>query len=154
MHPVNSSNSSGTNTVQQTIRHIMYNVEAPPTKYTTNTRKSLHLRSYRPLVTLPTVTVNSDLRPWLREYIGEPACQISRSKVITSSTARSAKHQYLSYSEADFEVFRPEGATRCTDGGEIWHGVGRSPPPCKHGWGDQRSSSMPNFTPIGATIRV
>jgi len=28
--------------------------------------------------------------------------------------------RYLSYSEADFEVFRP--ATRCTDGGEIWHG--------------------------------
>jgi len=26
------------------------------------------------------------------------------------------------YSEADFEVFRPAGATRCTDGGETWHG--------------------------------
>ena len=24
--------------------------------------------------------------------------------------------RYLSYSEADFEVFRPAGATRCTDG--------------------------------------
>jgi len=23
----------------------------------------------------------------------------------------------------DFEVFRPTGATRCTHGGEIWHGV-------------------------------
>ena len=30
--------------------------------------------------------------------------------------------RYLVYSEADFEVFRPTGATRCTDGGEIWHG--------------------------------
>jgi len=30
--------------------------------------------------------------------------------------------RYLVYSEADFEVFRPAGATRCTDGGEIWHG--------------------------------
>jgi len=29
---------------------------------------------------------------------------------------------YLIYSEADFEVFCPTGATRCTDGGEIWHG--------------------------------
>jgi len=29
---------------------------------------------------------------------------------------------YLSYSEADFEVFRLAGATHCTDGGEIWHG--------------------------------
>ena len=28
----------------------------------------------------------------------------------------------LSYSEANFEVFRPAGVTRCTDGGEIWHG--------------------------------
>jgi len=32
--------------------------------------------------------------------------------------------KYLIYSEADFEVFRPAGATRCTDGGEIWHGGG------------------------------
>ena len=32
--------------------------------------------------------------------------------------------RYLIYSEADFEVFRPAGATRCTDGGEIWHGGG------------------------------
>jgi len=37
-------------------------------------------------------------------------------------------HLYLSYSEADFEVFRPAGATRCTNGGEIWHGGPR--------WGD------------------
>ena len=29
--------------------------------------------------------------------------------------------RYLVYSEADFEVFRPAGATRYTDGGEIWH---------------------------------
>jgi len=28
---------------------------------------------------------------------------------------------YLSYSEADFEIFRPAGATRGTDEGEIWH---------------------------------
>jgi len=30
--------------------------------------------------------------------------------------------RYLTYSEADFEVLRPAGAKRCTDGGEIWHG--------------------------------
>ena len=48
--------------------------------------------------------------------------------------------RYLVYSEADFEVFRPAGATRCTDGGEIWHGGG--------------DLYMPNFTPIGATTRV
>ena len=41
--------------------------------------------------------------------------------------------RYLVYSEANFEVFRPAGATRCTDGAEIWHGGGdrRSPPPCQ-----------------------
>ena len=32
--------------------------------------------------------------------------------------------RYLVYSEADFEVFRPAGATRSTDGGEIWQGEG------------------------------
>jgi len=32
--------------------------------------------------------------------------------------------RYLVYSEADFEVFRPAGVTRCTDGSEIWHGGG------------------------------
>ena len=32
--------------------------------------------------------------------------------------------RYFVYSEADFEIFRPAGATRCTDGGEIWHGGG------------------------------
>ena len=30
-----------------------------------------------------------------------------------------AKRRYLSNAEADFEVFRPAGATRCTDGNEI-----------------------------------
>jgi len=52
---------------------------------------------------------------------------------ITGSIAHSAKRRYLSYSEADLEVFRPAGVTRCTDGGEIWHGGGdqRSPHPSK-----------------------
>ena len=62
--------------------------------------------------------------------------------VITASIVSSETCRYLIYSEADFEVFRHAGVTRCTDGGEIWHGGGDLP------------SSMPNFTPIGATIRV
>jgi len=41
------------------------------------------------------------------------------SPVIADSIARSAKRRYISYSEADFEVFRPAGATRCTDLGWI-----------------------------------
>ena len=35
--------------------------------------------------------------------------------IIARSTTRSTTRQYLSYPEADFEVFRPTGATRCTD---------------------------------------
>jgi len=56
---------------------------------------------------------------------------------ITGSIARSATRRYLSYPVTDFEVFRPAGATRCTDGGEIWRGEGDP-------------SSMPNFTSNGA----
>ena len=52
--------------------------------------------------------------------------------IITGSIARSASRRYLIYSEADFEVFRPARATRCTDGVKF---------------------GMPNFTPIGATCR-
>jgi len=51
-------------------------------------------------------------------------------EIFTGSIASSAKWRYISYSEADFEVFRPTGVTRCTDGGDIWHGE-RSTPPCQ-----------------------
>jgi len=36
--------------------------------------------------------------------------------IFTGSIARNATRRYLIYSQADFEVFRPAGATRCTDG--------------------------------------
>jgi len=55
---------------------------------------------------------------------GVRACSQGDSDVITGSIARSATRRYLIYSEADFEVFRPAGATRCTDWGEIWPGGG------------------------------
>jgi len=56
--------------------------------------------------------------------------------LLLPATLRAAQAcRYLIYSEADFEVFRPAGATRCTDWGEIWHGM-------------EEPSSMPkNFTP-------
>jgi len=60
--------------------------------------------------------------------------------IITGSIAHSAKCRYLSYSEADFEVFRPAGAT------DTLHRCGSNLA--------QVPSSMPNFTPIGATVRV
>jgi len=44
--------------------------------------------------------------------------------IFTGSIARSATCRYLIYSEADFDVFLPAGATRCTDWGEIWEGGG------------------------------
>jgi len=44
--------------------------------------------------------------------------------LFTGSIARSTRRRYLVYSEADFEVFRPAGAIRCTDLGETWHGGG------------------------------
>ena len=34
---------------------------------------------------------------------------------VSGSIASSATRRYLSYSEADFEFFRPAGATRCTN---------------------------------------
>jgi len=39
--------------------------------------------------------------------------------IFTGSIERSARRRYLIYSEADFEVLRPAGTTRCTDGGKF-----------------------------------
>ena len=55
---------------------------------------------------------------------------------LLSICQRSTRRWYLIYSEADFEFFCPAGATRCTDGGEIWHRRAPKVP-----------SSVPNFTP-------
>ena len=53
-----------------------------------------------------------------------PAAGVAKNVLfVTGSIARSATRRYLIDSEADFEVFRPTWATRCTDGGEIWHGI-------------------------------
>jgi len=45
--------------------------------------------------------------------------------------------RYLVLSGDDFESFRPTGATRCADGGDIWRGG---------------VDSTPNVTPIGAVV--
>jgi len=57
----------------------------------------------------------------------------SSSSSLPAALRAAQACRYLIYSEADFELFSPAGATRCTDGGEIWHGGG--------------ASSTPNFTP-------
>jgi len=40
---------------------------------------------------------------------------------FTGIIACSTRCRYVTYLEADFEVFRPAGATCGTGGGEIWH---------------------------------
>jgi len=41
------------------------------------------------------------------------------SELLAAALREAQTCRYLVYSEANFEVFRPAGATRCTDGGEI-----------------------------------
>jgi len=56
--------------------------------------------------------------------------------IITGIIARSASRRYLIYSQADFEVFRPQGRHVASMG--VTFGT----------------EDVPNFTPIGATTRV
>ena len=58
---------------------------------------------------------------------------------------RCTKRLYLNYPEADFEVFRPAGATRCTDGGEIWHGGCQISPPSVQGIGPPKVKFLLRF---------
>ena len=53
--------------------------------------------------------------------------------LFTGSICRRQLCRYFVYSRADFEVFRPAGATRCTDQGQIWQGGAdhSSAPPCQ-----------------------
>ena len=60
-------------------------------------------------------------------------------KLLPAALRAAQTCRYLIYSDADFEGFRPTGATRCTDGVKL---------------GTEVPSSVPNFTPIGATTRV
>jgi len=59
--------------------------------------------------------------------------------VITGSIARSAKRRYLSYLDADFDIFRPAGRHVATMGMSFRM---------------EEGTEVPNFTTIGATIRV
>ena len=66
--------------------------------------------------------------------------------LLAGSIARSANRRLFHLLRSRFDLFRPTGATRCTDRSEIWHGGG-----------DQRGgvpSFVLNFIPIVATIRV
>ena len=46
-----------------------------------------------------------------------------KTKLLPAALREAQICRYLVYSEADFEVFGPAGATRCTDGGEVWYGA-------------------------------
>jgi len=76
----------------------------------------------------------------MRRYLSysEDNFEAFRLAGVTRCTDVGAMRRYLSYSDDKFEAFRFAGVTRCTDVRAIWH-VG---------------SSVPNCTPIGATIRV
>jgi len=65
-------------------------------------------------------------------------CSSSSSSWLPAALRAAPACRYLIYSEADFEVFRLAGATRCTYGSEIWHGGGL----------------RAKFHPIGATTRM
>jgi len=60
---------------------------------------------------------------------------------ITGSIAHNAKRWYLSYSEGNFEVSSHAGTTRCTDGGEILHGLCQISP---HRCNDKAIAGPPN----------
>jgi len=62
--------------------------------------------------------------------------------LITGSIARSARRRYLIYPESDFEVFRPKGRHVAPLGVKFGMEEGTEGP------------SMPNFTPIGATVKA
>ena len=79
---------------------------------------------------LPMSLFDTELESAIRYHWIIPSCFVLVN-LITGSIARSASRWYLVYSEADFEIFRPVGATRCTDGGEIRHGGG-TPCPLLH----------------------
>jgi len=61
--------------------------------------------------------------------------------IFTGSIARSATRRYLIYSEAAFEVFRAQERHFAPIG-------------VKFDMVESVHSSLPNFTPIGATVRV
>jgi len=52
---------------------------------------------------------------YLQSGFGSVACHYRQHCV------QRVKRQFNSYSDGDFEVFRPAGSTHCTDGGKIWH---------------------------------
>jgi len=63
--------------------------------------------------------------------------------LFTGSIVQSTRRWYLIYPEADFEVFRPTGRHVAPIGVKFGTEEGTLVP-----------SSVPNFTPIGATVRV
>ena len=64
------------------------------------------------------------LRSYMRAGGGHFEHLLQNYCLLPAALRAAQNCRYLMYSEADFEFFRPAGATRCTNGGEIWHGGG------------------------------
>jgi len=73
-----------------------------------------------------------------RKTTSFPACNFAKCWLITGSIARSAKRWYLCYSVGNFEVFASHGRHVAPSGVKC----------------ATAHSSVPNFTPNGAKIRV
>ena len=67
-------------------------------------------------------------------------CHYYSSQFITGSIERITRRRYLIYSQADFEVLCPTGRHDAPMG--VRFGT------------EEGTSSVPNLTPIGATVRV
>ena len=52
--------------------------------------------------------------------VGPAGIAVTRSSHYRQDLPEGQLCRYCFYSRADFWVFRPAGATRCTDQGEIW----------------------------------
>jgi len=72
-------------------------------------------------------------RAWNKDSWHRRPAKTLNANLLPAALRAAQACRYLIYSEADFEIFRPAGSTRFTDGGEIWHGGGDlwSPPPCQ-----------------------
>ena len=82
--------------------------------------------SFSPIPLVPIVEASPEVKRLSAIYTVQVSC------LITGRKREVLNCRYCFYSRADFWIFRPAGATCCTDQGEIWQGGAdrRTAPPC------------------------